>query len=610
MALPLSGTITSAMILSELRITGSGNRLYNIIQQPGGVLQVRVNDSWVNLNMCSPYLPSPISPFIVASDWYGYDHGTSGVESLTISGDTTIDVGQTVTYTAAMTGDNLTGVILRWSKFEAGSWNDNIATGNSLTVTWTDPRDAKIRVVASNICNLNIVTEEINISYNCLPALTGDPYIGGTLEVNKSYDVWAVNGSGIVGTPGNTRLGITFFWEVFGSVQIISGQGTNKVVIRATATSTNNVIRVTITSCGVSNLSANVSFDAASPVVVYYNTAQSASIQKICPSGQVGSYVTVTRAAGTHSSTISVADANSQAVAWLSSQDAQNIAQAQGNCGDTASYPNDRRSQFFTRNNCTSGTGTQVEYVVPANTYFSTSVAAANALAQAEIDANGQNKANAEGQCLVNCNRTVASVGIAYSAGTGYIDVIPSASVSQTGSYSVTVRFGSYNITVSRTFNSAFGYDANNIIRLQCNGTEQIQVTVSSECNSVTGNGDTVTISGSVACTNGLIEIGATRSVYFNGTYTVGMSMGNGNYQNVNNVNGYIELISGGSVLQTNYFGGLDFSGGNTVYQSFNTPVGTHWYVSFKVYITSASNLCTVPQNYHNTSIVEIISPS
>ncbi len=58
-------------------------------------------------------------------------------------------------------------------------------------------------------------------------------------------------------------------------------------------------------------------------------------------------------------------------------------------------------SQVFTRNNCGGGyTPTSVEYTVPAGTYSSqVSQAAANALAQDDIDLNGQDYANANGYC-------------------------------------------------------------------------------------------------------------------------------------------------------------------------------------------------------------------
>jgi YD repeat-containing protein len=64
-------------------------------------------------------------------------------------------------------------------------------------------------------------------------------------------------------------------------------------------------------------------------------------------------------------------------------------------------YYNAVASQNFTRNNCPSGyTGSSVAYTVSANIYMSTiSQADADAKAQADIIANGQAYANANGIC-------------------------------------------------------------------------------------------------------------------------------------------------------------------------------------------------------------------
>lgn len=69
-------------------------------------------------------------------------------------------------------------------------------------------------------------------------------------------------------------------------------------------------------------------------------------------------------------------------------------------------YYNSTQSQSFTRNNCGSGAiGGSYTYTVPENTYSSyDSQAAANQLAQNEINANGQNMANTNGTCTpINC---------------------------------------------------------------------------------------------------------------------------------------------------------------------------------------------------------------
>lgn len=67
------------------------------------------------------------------------------------------------------------------------------------------------------------------------------------------------------------------------------------------------------------------------------------------------------------------------------------------------SVGNTERRQTFQRNNCSAGySGTYYEYIVPANTYYASDLAAANALADADIAANGQNAANTNGTCLLD----------------------------------------------------------------------------------------------------------------------------------------------------------------------------------------------------------------
>ena len=89
-------------------------------------------------------------------------------------------------------------------------------------------------------------------------------------------------------------------------------------------------------------------------------------------------------------------------------------------------FYNTEQAQVFTRNDCSYGS--QVVYIVPANTYFSDiSLADANAKALADINANGQNYANANGIC--NSQATLT------------IDLDPGTTTSDIGDFcSVTVR--------------------------------------------------------------------------------------------------------------------------------------------------------------------------
>lgn len=81
-----------------------------------------------------------------------------------------------------------------------------------------------------------------------------------------------------------------------------------------------------------------------------------------------------------------------------------------GQTTDYIQYGNQQLSQTFTRNNCGSGyAGGQVIYSVATNTYFASTQAASNALAQNDINTNGQAYANANGTCTPICTNCTAN---------------------------------------------------------------------------------------------------------------------------------------------------------------------------------------------------------
>lgn len=72
---------------------------------------------------------------------------------------------------------------------------------------------------------------------------------------------------------------------------------------------------------------------------------------------------------------------------------------------DAILFGNVELSDPFTRNNCSPGFyGTTLDYVVPANTYYALTQIAADALAQADIDANGQAWVNINGLCVADAS--------------------------------------------------------------------------------------------------------------------------------------------------------------------------------------------------------------
>ncbi|WP_276504888.1 DUF5977 domain-containing protein [Terrimonas pollutisoli] len=125
-----------------------------------------------------------------------------------------------------------------------------------------------------------------------------------------------------------------------------------------------------------------------------------------------------------------------------------NYQDQSGNC---SIYGNVVKSQSFTRNNCPSGqTGGSVTFTVPANTYYASTQTDADALAQADVNANGQNYANTNGSCTAaqvtvsgyNYGNVPYQVIFSGSSGTYNLYLYPSSSSS-----SISMPQGTYNVT-------------------------------------------------------------------------------------------------------------------------------------------------------------------
>lgn len=130
---------------------------------------------------------------------------------------------------------------------------------------------------------------------------------------------------------------------------------------------------------------------------IYFSVVKSGSYTKTgCVAGSSAPPITYTVPAGAYTSTVSQADADSKAQADLVAN-GQNYANINTSC----IFKNVAKSGSFTRNNC-GGTavGSTLIYTVPAAMYTSTiSQADADAKAQADLVANGQNYANTNGTC-------------------------------------------------------------------------------------------------------------------------------------------------------------------------------------------------------------------
>lgn len=129
---------------------------------------------------------------------------------------------------------------------------------------------------------------------------------------------------------------------------------------------------------------------------IYFNRYVSRNFTKNnCVAGY-GTEVAYRVPANKYSSTVSQADADAKARADIQAN-GQNYANQNGVCF----YRNALKERVFTRNNCQPGVnGSKITYTVPAGKYISTkSQVDADAMAEAEIEANGQTNVNENGTC-------------------------------------------------------------------------------------------------------------------------------------------------------------------------------------------------------------------
>lgn len=132
----------------------------------------------------------------------------------------------------------------------------------------------------------------------------------------------------------------------------------------------------------------------------WYNQAQSGNFTRNnCTNSGVGGTISYPIAAGTYTSTISLADANQQAINAVNAG-----GQAYANANATCTWYNWEITGTFYKQ-CSAGyVGTSINYTVPANTYSSTiSWNDAHQQALNALNTNGQAQANAQGSCQVDC---------------------------------------------------------------------------------------------------------------------------------------------------------------------------------------------------------------
>jgi hypothetical protein len=161
---------------------------------------------------------------------------------------------------------------------------------------------------------------------------------------------------------------------------------------------------------------------------IFYNTAQSQTFTKTC-TGSTGTPVIYVVDAGKYSSPTSLADANAKAQADIAAH-GQAYADLMGNC----LYVNTVQSQSFTKT-CVNSVGSVVVYTVNAGKDTSLiNVADANTKALADIAANGQAYADANGTCTYsNTLQTKTFIKTCVNGvGSSVIDTVPAGQYTST----------------------------------------------------------------------------------------------------------------------------------------------------------------------------------
>jgi len=219
------------------------------------------------------------------------------------------------------------------------------------------------------------------------------------IELNKLRTAAALKGALIITYTYAPLIGMTSMTDAAGRTTYYEYDGINRLkIIRD---QDNNIVKrfcYNYTGPGT-----------ACSTDTYYNTEHSQIFTKDnCGASFQGNDVTYTIPAGTYSSALSQQDADNMATAAITAN-GQQYANNMGTCQQI--FYNADVSQTFTRNNCgvgyTAGTAT---YAVAYGSYNSiVSQADADALAQADINSNGQAYANTHAECLFICNASTCN---------------------------------------------------------------------------------------------------------------------------------------------------------------------------------------------------------
>lgn len=236
------------------------------------------------------------------------------------------------------------------------------------------------------------------------PTISGFTYY--EYKISQGTASISITGSGNIDEarlyPANARIETTTYDPVLGKTASCDQNS------RVTYYEYDNLGRMRFIKDENRNIVKMFEYNQKSTVTTCISTYENLAISEVftknnCSAGYIGSDVIYIIPAGKYTSTISQEEIDAKVEAELAAN-GQAYANANGTCIQV--FTNDAMSQSFTKEGCDDGyKGTSVTYSVAAGTYSSTvSKQDANDQAQAEIDANGQAYANADGvaSCIVD----------------------------------------------------------------------------------------------------------------------------------------------------------------------------------------------------------------
>jgi hypothetical protein len=245
----------------------------------------------------------------------------------------------------------------------------------------------------------NCIFDEFYLGQSPLPGEV--PILLKNSKVGKIVDDAGIASDGSGDAPHNLDVVETTFESIgFGPY------AGDKEVIRVQ----NGIDIYKLTKAGKTTI-PKFNFDVIPPTTVYKSVGKRKDFTRNnCPAGYVGSLHTYIVDAGQFESTISQADADAKADADIEAR-GQNQANTFGTCTQVI-FNNTTVSKVFIKNDCPqNAVGSTVTYIVPAGKWTADSQIKADALAQKDIDENGQVYANANGTCTMT-KKLIATIKV------------------------------------------------------------------------------------------------------------------------------------------------------------------------------------------------------